>query len=28
MSIHHFGDGIDVDAATRTWSDWLAGVYR
>ena len=27
MSIHHFGD-IDVDAATRTWSDWLAGVYR
>jgi hypothetical protein len=28
MSVHHFGDGIDVDAATRTWSDWLAGVYR
>jgi hypothetical protein len=27
MSIHHFGD-VDVDAATETWRDWLAGVYR
>ena len=27
MSIHHFGD-VDVDAATRAWSDWLNGVYR
>ena len=27
MSIHHFGD-VDVDAATRAWSDWLASVYR
>jgi hypothetical protein len=28
MSIHHFGDDVDVDAATRAWSDWLEGVYR
>ena len=28
MSIHHFGDDVDVDAATRAWSDWLQGVYR
>jgi hypothetical protein len=27
MSIHHFGD-VDVDAATRDWSEWLNGVYR
>jgi hypothetical protein len=27
MSIHHFGN-VDVDAATRTWTEWLAGVYR
>ena len=27
MSIHHFGD-VDVDAATRDWSEWLSGVYR
>jgi hypothetical protein len=27
MSIHHFGD-VDVDAATRAWSDWLESVYR
>jgi hypothetical protein len=27
MSIHHFGD-VDVDAATRVWSDWLQSVYR
>ena len=26
MSIHHFGD-VDVDAATRDWSEWLNGVY-
>ena len=26
MSIHHFGD-VDVDAASRDWSDWLNGVY-
>jgi hypothetical protein len=26
MSIHHFGD-IDVDAASRDWSEWLNGVY-
>ena len=28
MSIHHFGDDVDADAAMRAWSDWLAGVYR
>jgi hypothetical protein len=28
MSIHHFGDDVDVDAATRAWSEWLDGVYR
>jgi hypothetical protein len=27
MSIHHFGD-VDVDAASRDWSEWLEGVYR
>jgi hypothetical protein len=27
MSIHHFGD-VDVDAATRAWSEWLESVYR
>jgi hypothetical protein len=27
MSIHHFGD-VDVDAASRAWSDWLESVYR
>jgi hypothetical protein len=27
MSIHHFGD-VDVDAATRAWSQWLESVYR
>lgn len=27
MSIHHFGD-VDVDAASRDWSDWLESVYR
>jgi hypothetical protein len=26
MSIHHFGD-VDVDAASRDWSEWLNGVY-
>jgi hypothetical protein len=26
MSIHHFGD-VDVDAATRDWSEWLQSVY-
>jgi hypothetical protein len=26
MSIHHFGD-VDVEAATRDWSEWLNGVY-
>ena len=26
MSIHHFGD-VDVDAATRDWSEWLNGVH-
>jgi hypothetical protein len=28
MSIHHFGDDVDVDAATRVWSEWLQSVYR
>ena len=26
MSIHHFGH-VDVDTATRDWSEWLNGVY-
>jgi hypothetical protein len=28
MSVHHFGDGVDPDAAGDAWRDWLAGVYR
>jgi hypothetical protein len=28
MSIHHFGDDVDADAAGNAWRDWLAGVYR
>jgi hypothetical protein len=27
MSIHHFGDGIDVEATGAGWTDWLAKVY-
>ena len=28
VSVHHFGNGIDPDAAGDAWRDWLAGVYR
>jgi hypothetical protein len=28
MSIHHFGNGVDAEAAGQAWGDWLAGVYR
>jgi hypothetical protein len=27
MSIHHFADGVDADAAGAEWTRWLAGVY-
>jgi hypothetical protein len=27
VSVHHFGDDVDVDAATRAWKEWLASVY-
>ncbi len=27
MSIHHFADGIDAEAAGAAWTRWLAGVY-
>jgi hypothetical protein len=27
MSIHHFGDGVDADAAGATWTAWLERVY-
>jgi hypothetical protein len=27
MSIHHFGDGIDADAAGKSWEDWLGKAY-
>ena len=27
MSIHHFGDGVDAEAAGAEWTRWLAGVY-
>jgi hypothetical protein len=27
MSIHDFGDGVDAEAAGRSWEAWLADVY-
>ena len=27
MSIHHFGDGVDADAAGAAWTAWLERVY-
>ena len=27
VSVHHFGDDVDVDGATRAWKEWLASVY-
>jgi hypothetical protein len=27
MSIHHFGDGVDAEAAGAAWTAWLERVY-